>query len=481
MRPKPSSDRPNYLMRRLGAIGAAVAVVVVSVIVIGRSFGGDDGPSSAGEVDADWNRVVVLTTDDINVIDPASGEIDDTYPVTTDLLDDQSLANGPMLVTMTDFGRIGIYDLTDGSVRRGQAGTDETMLRSRDHPDLAFVGSDVGGDVTVIDLSERDILSVADLAGLDSPLMFANAARANPDGTHVAVSDGRSFQTIVVDVAEQVATPIAGQIVAINNSVVVTAQRAGASTELEFYDLVGERLGSVDVPTPVATMLTADDEVVTVDATGAIRIASADGVDDAGQVTVPSDADADDDSDDDSDDGAADIPASPIEGVDVASNTRLAVDDGSDTFVIDDRGEQSYSGTGLITSPTSGPTICVNIGGGFGATSTIVDLDRGRVLADLDGLLVSLTSVDGCTASLLGSGTVIDDEPRVLVDDEGSGTLVWHDGDLVEIVGDSVLAIAPDGSAAAVADGVTTALVDLGDGDALPLAAEPVVVHFAQL
>ena len=457
-------------MRRVGAIGAAVAVVAVSVIVIGRSLGGDDGRSSAGEVEAEWNRVVVLTERAINVIDPASGEVDDTFNVTTDLLDDQSLVNGPMLATMTDFGRIAVYNLTDGSVRRGQAGVDETMLRSRDHDDLLFIGSDVGGDLTLIDLSERSILSVADLAALDSPLMFANAARANPAGTHVAVSDGRSFQTIVIDVAEEAAIPIAGQIVAINDEVVVTAQRAGATTELEFYDLAGERLGSVDVPTPVATLLTGDDEVITVDATGAIRIAKPDDVSDAGQVVVPA-------TEPDTDDA----PATPSSGVETASNTRLVVTDDSDTFVIDDRGEQLFFNTGLVTSPISGPTVCASVGGGFGSTSTIVDLDRGRVLADLDGLSVSLTSVDGCTAALLGRGTVLDDEPRVLVDDEGTGTLVWHDGDLVEIRGNSVAAIAPDGGSAAVIDGDTTVLVDLNDGDGLPLAAEPVVVHFANL
>ena len=271
IQPKTRPDGPNYLMRRVGAIGSAIAVVIVSVIVIGRSFGGEEGRSNAGGVKADWNRVVVLTESAINVIDPASGEVDDTYPVTTNPLDDQSLVNDDMLLTMTDLGRIGVYDLTDGSVRRGQAGAGETMLRSRDHPNLVFIGSEVGGDLTVIDLKERDILSVADLAGLDSPLMFASAARANPAGTHVAVSDGRSFQTIVVDIAEQAAIPIAGQIVAINDSVVVTAQRAGATTELEFYGHTGESLGSVDVLTPVATMLNFDDEVITVDATGAIR------------------------------------------------------------------------------------------------------------------------------------------------------------------------------------------------------------------
>lgn len=474
MRRTPSGSGPNYLARRAGAIAAAVAVVAVSVIVIGRSFGGDDSRSSAGQVDADWTHVIVLTENAINVIDPGSGELADSYPVTTNLLDDQSLVSEQMLVTMTDFGRIAIYDLTDGSVRRGQAGTDETLLRSRDHRDLAFVGPDVGGDLTVIDIGEREIFSVGEVAGLDSPLMFGSAARSNPAGTHVAVSDGRSFQTIIVEVAERVATPIAGQIVAINDSIAVTAQRAGASTELEFYDLVGERLGSVDVPTPVATMLTDDDDVVTVDAAGAIRVASADGVRDTGQVTTPT-LEPDGDTSGDTDG----VAASPTSGVDTAGNTRLVVTDGADTFVVDDRGEQLFFNTDEVTSPISGLTVCVNIGGGFGTTSTMVDLDRGRIIGDLDGLLASLTSVDGCTASLLGAGSVVGDEPRLLVDDAGDGTPVWHDGELVEVLGDSVTAIAPDGSHVAVVVDDTTVLIDLGNGDDLPLAAEPVVIHFA--
>ncbi len=444
-------------------------MVIVSVIVIARAFDGEDGRSSAGSVDADWTHVVALTNDAINVIDPGSGELVDSYPATGSLLDDQSLVSGPMLITMTDFGRLSIVDLTDGSVRRGQAGTDETLLRSRDHEDLALIGSDVGGDLTVVDLSERTILSVADVAGLDSPLMFADAARANPGGTHVAVSDGRSFQTIVVDIAEAAAIPLAGQIVAINDRVVVTAQRAGASTELEFYDLDGEREGSIDLPTPVAAMLTSDDDVVTVGADGAVRIATAANVRDVDPILRPR-GDSDDEGD----------PVSPTAGVDTASRTRLLVSDGADTWVVDDQGETLLFNANTVTSPVSGLTRCVNIGGSFGNTSTIVDVDRGQIIGDLDGLLVSLTSVDGCTASLLGNGSVLGDEPTIRFDGEpGTGTSVWFDGGLVEIRGDSVAAIAPDGAAAAVIDGTETLLVELDDGSAVTVAAEPVVVHFA--
>ncbi len=71
-------------------------------------------------------------------------------------------------------------------------------------------------------------------------------------------------------------------------------------------------------------------------------------------------------------------------------------------------------------------------------------------------------------------------EPTIRFDGEpGTGTSVWFDGGLVEIVGDSVAAIAPDGSAAAVIDGTDTLLVELDDGSTTSLATEPVVVHFA--
>ncbi|MEL6891881.1 MAG: hypothetical protein AAFP84_09805 [Actinomycetota bacterium] len=478
MRPKaprasqaPRQDRvPNYALRRIGVAAAAVAVVVVSIVVLTRAIGRDEGRSSTGDVDDAWSHVVVLTDSEISVVDPGSGEVVDTFTGGSSLLDDQSLVSGSMLVTMTDFGRITITDLTDGSVRRGQAGTDETLLRSPDHEDVALIGAGVGGDLTVIDLSERIVLSVAEVAGLDSPLMFADAARVNPSGTHLAVSDGRTFQTIVVDLAESSATPLAGQIVSINDELVVTAQRAGATTELEFHDLTGERLGSVDVPTPVATMLTEDGEVVTVDPTGVIRVADDGGVKEVGTVT-----------DTERSEGDEVVVATPTAGVVAGNRTRLVVIDDRRTYVIDDRGEQLLDVADAPASPVTSSTRCLQAGGGFGSTSTYLDLDRVKVVGEFDGLVASLTSVDGCTAGMLGSGGLVDGEPTVRHDDDaGTGTLVWVGDELLEVTGDSVVAVSPDGAAVAVTSGPSTLLVDVGGGDPVELANELVVVHFAQ-
>ncbi|MEM1331877.1 MAG: hypothetical protein AAGG08_00340 [Actinomycetota bacterium] len=465
---------PNYAVRRIGAAAGAVAILIVSVIVIGRAFGDDDGGSTAAAIDANWNTVVTLTNDEILLIDPESGDVVGRYPATSELLDDQSLVHEQMLVTMTDFGRISIIDLVDGSIRRGQAGVDETMLRSRENRGIALIGPDVGGDLTVIDIAARTVLSVGDVAGLDSPLMFANATRVNEAGTHVAVSDGRSFQTIIVDLAESAATPIAGQIVGINDSRVVTAQRAGASTELEFYDLTGERLGSVDLPTPLASMLTPRGEVVAVDETGSIRLASPDGVNDVGSLTSPSPEGADTDEDP--------TTVGATDGVDAVGGTRLLVTTtDAQVAVVDDRGEQLST----IEPPVdviTWSTRCVNAGGGFSGPSSIVDVDRSEEIGQLNGLLSSLTSVDGCTASMLGSGTVVDDDPVSLVEDGASGTPVWHDGELRLVAGRAATAVAPDGRSVATTDELLTRtlLVDLDSGDSLVLATEPVVVHFAQ-
>ena len=88
--------------------------------------------------------------------------------------------------------------------------------------------------------------------------------------------------------------------------------------------------------------------------------------------------------------------------------------------------------------------------------------------------------MDGCTASFTGTGGVVDVDPDVLFDGPpGSGLLVWVRGDPVEIEGDAVTAISPDGSAAIVTTRSSTSLIELTDGTPVPIADDAVVVHFA--
>ncbi len=443
---------PNYLIRRALAIGAGIVAVAVIAFVVVNMVGGDDGEGdSSSSANAKWNSIAVLTADEIRIVDPSSGDVLDTYDADADLLDAQSVVTGNILVTMTDAGRITQTDLTDGTSTRGRSGIDQALRLSGDNPTIAIVGPDGGGDITLVNTTTRETLSVGDVAGLDDPLIFPLEVLVNPAGTHAAMSDARSFQSAVVDVTNETAELLAGQIMTIGDDRVVTAQRAGANTELEFYDLAGARLGSVDVPTPAASMLTSNGNMLLVDSTGAIRLASADGsVSDIGVVADPAN------------------PSASIEvesGVAALGRTRLLVSTGQQVFVLNDSGAQLGVAAGTMTSGVSRATRCVTVGSARSTGSSVqLDLDDASVLVEIGGGIISTASVDGCTAALIG----------------GTGPQLIHDGGLIEVDANSIVDIAPDGQAYVVLDGRDSELISIDGDDNVEIADVVSVIRFAQ-
>lgn len=443
---------PNYTIRRALAIGGGIAAIALVVFLITKVVGGDDGGSGgASAASTDWNHVVVLTDDEIRIVDPSNGEVVDTYDGDADLLDAQSVVSADVLVTMTDAGRITQTDLTDGTSTRGRASVDQALRLSTTNPTIAIAGTDGGGDVTLIDTNERTTLQVSDVAGLDDPLIFPMEVYVNPSGTHAAMSDARSFQSTVVDLTEATAELLAGQVVAIGDDRVVTAQRAGADTELEFYDLTGERLGSVDVPTPVASLLRSDGDMLLVDASGAIRTASADG--DVSEI------------------GALADPAAPTATIEVESGattlggTRLLAATSRQVFVLNDSGLQLGVADGDVTSTPTRASRCVTVGSQRSTgTSVQLDLDDASVIVEIAGGIVSNTSVDGCTAALIG----------------GAGPQIVHDGDVIDVDANSIVDIAPDGESYVVLDGRDSELLSIDGGSNVEVADVASVIRFAE-
>lgn len=440
---------PNYLIRRAAAIGGGIAAVAVISFIVMQAIGGNDGSGSSDAASTDWNAVAVLTADEILLIDPSSGSVVDAYDSDADLLDAQSVVAGNILVTMTDAGRITQTDLTDGSTTRGRSGIDQALRLSGDNPSIAISGPDGGGDITLINTNTRETLGVGDVAGLDDPLIFPLDVFVSPAGTHAAMSDARSFQSTVIDLTAETAELLAGQVVAIGDDRVVTAQRAGANTELEFYDLNGERLGSVDVPTPLASLLTSDGNMLLVDATGQIRLASADGdVTELGVLANPAN------------------PSASIEvesGITVLGGRRLLATTAQQVFVLNDSGAQLGVATGQITSNTTRATRCVTIGSPRSTgSSTQLDLNDASVRIELGGGIVATTSIDGCTAALIG----------------GTGPQIVHNAEIIEVDANSIVGIAPDGQSYVVLDGRDSELISIDGDDTVEIADVASVIRF---
>lgn len=442
-------DEPNYLIRRGLVVAAVVAAIAVVAIVASRFLGGDESSGGSSSAAAEWDTVVVLTRDQVRLLERDSGNEIDTFDSVDDLLDAQSLVTGNVLVTMTDEGRINQIDLTDGTSRRGRAGLDETLVISPDNPRIAIAGPDSGGDVTIIDTTERNVLSVADVAGLDAPLIFNDDVLVNSSGTHVAVPVPNAFQSFVIDLAEETSAALAGRVIAISDEFVVTEQPVGNESEIEFHDLLGEEVSRVDIPAPQGSLLV-DSKLLLVAADGSIRTVASDGtVEEIGNVV--------------------DDLGEPLEvssGVAGYGGERLVLTAGRQVVVLDADGTQLGSAVGQIATAPSRATRCVVVGGtSTSSPSTVLDLDTGAVIIGIDRGLPAASSIDGCTTAFFGGPS-----PQIL-----------SDAEISDVDASSVAAIAPDGAAYVVLDGRDSELVRIGSEDRpIELTDEPAVVHFGQ-
>lgn len=446
-------DEPNYLIRRALVVAGVVLSIAAIAIAASRFVGTGDGGGTDSSGAGAWNTTVVLARDEIRLLERESGEVVDTFESAVNLLDAQSLVTGDVLVTMTDRGAIELIDLDDGSSSRGRSGLDETLIASPDNPRIAIAGPDSGGDMTIIDTVGREVFSVSDVAGLTDPLIFVDDIRVNPSGSHVAVPVPNAFQSFVIDVEEQTSEAFAGRVIAISDELIVTEQPAGAESEIEFHEIAGDRLATVDVPAPRASLLTDDGSLLLVAADGSVRTVDSDGtVDDVDPI-------ADDDA----------TPLAATDGFAALGGTRLVVSADDTIVVLDEDGAVLGTAAGQVNSASSRALRCVIVGSGRSTDpSTVIHLEDGSVVTTIERGIPAASSVDGCTVALLGASQNF-----------------LTDGRVVEIDARSIAEVAPDGEVVAVLDGRDTELVRIADdGDVgdepTEIADEPVVVRFGQ-
>jgi hypothetical protein len=439
-------DLPNDLVRRIGTICAILAVIAIGVFVARNVLGRTD--DNATDDPSTWNTLAVLTDEGVSVVSRNGDAETVTYPLDDEPLDLQSEVVGGVLVTLADDGRIAQTDLGDGTTETSEAGRDQTLRVAPDNSSIALVASDSGGDVTVIDANRQVAISIAEATKIAEPLIFVNDVRINASGTHLAVAIPRLFQSFVIDLETSESTALAGRVLAIDDDRVVTEQPAGDQSEIEFYSLDGDRLGSVDVAAPRASMITPDGEMLLVTADGTIIRADPDGSEDVGVLADP-------------DGRRIDVTG----GVSAAGGERLVVAAENSVFVVDADGNQLSVVAGRLADPP--PTVaaqCLIVATGTTTIGvTVIDLESGATLDEVDQGFVTATSTDGCTVATAGANS-----PQLLAD-----------GRAVDVDADAIIAVAPDGSSYVTVDGRTTSLVTPGQ-EPVVLADEPAIVRFGR-
>ena len=430
-------------------VGTGIVTIVFAAAVVGwRWFGG--GESGIDRTTAGW--------DSIALVDRGTGDV--TY------VD----ADGQVIGESTDHGRTGSLYAGDGILALANSRTvtvlpergDETEPLVVDLPSAAEIttirtngatflatGTPTGGDVSLVDLTNRSVTDIGSLALASSPIdpkMFVATLRANEDGSMFAIADAANFQTIVVRPDGDEPIFLADQPIAVGDDLVATSQTVGLQADVSLVAL--DRTTEATVPTDIpagSIGILHDDRLTMVAVGGAVyRIESGDdSAERLGTVAVPA--------------GAAIEWVAPTAG-----GERLAVGGATFVAVVDLDGRTLFTttfSTAVDPTPPDPTWTCFPVGGPGGYHS-IIDLESGEQLADLaDVVELAGVSADGCR--VLGHVTA----EAVLIGPEGTASIGEYDR----------VVLGPDGSSIVlVLDGETDLLVvddDFAVGEPISLTA----------
>jgi len=372
--------RPNYAARRMLASTIGVAVIVAAGVLVWRAT--RNGSAEATPETGAWDEVVFVDRADgsIKTI-TADGHTQGAAPATAHTL--AVYSEGPR-VALVETSQIVITDLSGHApdIVPIDANSSVTRLPIADSLWLA-VSKPAGGNLVLIDGVKGTSYDFADIANQASPRFFAETLRFDSTGTHFAVADATTFQTVVIDTDADppAATMFAAQPLTLDAKHVVTSQVVGQQADLTLYDYKSSKLATVTEGLPAGGVLDGD-KVVVASIDGAVsRFGSGDDTSDrVGAIAVP--------------EGATIRSIHPS-----ASGTRLVVFGGVFEAVVDLTGRTLFTTT--FTAPVDEPRIepgwtCLPVGGGS-TYHSLVALATGEQLADLTGLTVTGVSADGCT------------------------------------------------------------------------------------
>lgn len=451
-------DRPNYALRR-----AIVAVVVLALVGGGLwfTFGGDGDDDDAATGSArSWDVVVLQRADGtVSVLDRDGDEV---ATATTELLGVTDVGlDGKVLLGIDGdpaADGLGVLSLDDGSIDEIDVAFDQVRRLGRSS--LLAVSDASGTGLELVDTGDGSTTDLLALADGDDPLADPGSVRVDDAATHVAYTDLRSSETVVVDVAAGTGASLPGALVDLADDGVLTVTNRGDTVLLDLSQVTGERVGTVETAPILAGMLVGDATAVIVTAEGIVSI-----------------VDFGDESVDEVTRLATVLPLPP--GTDVTTEPEIA--DGA--VVLGDRTRLALFGERFVAFVDAAGALvrsvdvpdrvevfldpvtadrCLSVGEA-GGPYTLLDAGAGVIVTSFDdGALVG-DGADGCVVGFAASDAAGDDLVAGLGGDEGTDRVDRR-------LAGRVLAISADGTAALDDDGGTVSWVDLVSGELTELA-----------
>ncbi len=428
-RSSPAAERnPNFWIRRLVVIGGVVGVFLAAAVVVNSLIDSTASDTASGAVSADWNRVVLVDerTGRVTVENDAGEETGRIDTGTRSVLDAAVVEATALVVSAEESS---IVDLADESSTAIDIESDDVSWPSGSALTMIAAATS-GARGVLVHGPTGDVLDTDDVAPIAGTRYELAGSLSVPSGRDILVTDSGNFQSVLLSFDRDEPSYFRGLALAIDDEIVVTAQNVGTSATVDVFDHDGEPISSGSTSSVRAALI----------GDGAVQLITVDG-----EIVSMSTSSGDTESIGQLGIGAVESGVVSTGGdrliVSGADGSAIVDTDGAVVGVYPDRrllpGDRAAAGsTCVVLSDGSGPD-----GGG---QVSIVTLEDGSIVNDVDATAPLWATADGCTlASAVTDGYQITSPEAVsTITTNGRLAGLSPDGASVVLAVDSRLSLA---------------------------------------
>ena len=237
---RPAGRHPNYLVRRAIVIGLAVALLAGGSVAVSRVLSDDGDGNSSTLGNPQWNTIVGI--DDITgsvVLSDAQGVETDRFRIGVQPLTASRLVGTTLVATtaaelavvnLKDTEAITIVDLESDGTLTMPSGSAQTLIA---HDAAANRSVFVNG-------STGELIDTDSFAAIAGARYDLELARSDPAGRNILVTDTGNFQSVLFSFERDAPSFFPGLALAVDDSLVVTAQNVGNDATITVFDHEGE-------------------------------------------------------------------------------------------------------------------------------------------------------------------------------------------------------------------------------------------------
>ena len=231
---------PNFLVRRAIVVGLVVVLIAVAAIAAGNLLGGSDSDSRSAFGDSDWNTVVAIDQNiGTVVLTDAKSEESGRFRLGIQSLTDIAVIGPTVIATSTDSIAVADLSAPDDIVTIDIESAGALVRPSGTV--ATVIAPDTGSQrVVLVYGPTREVIDTADLDTVPGARYDIDLARSDPTGRHVLVTDSGNFQSVLFSFDRDAPSFFPGLGLAVNDSIVVTAQNVGTNANINVFDHEGK-------------------------------------------------------------------------------------------------------------------------------------------------------------------------------------------------------------------------------------------------